>query len=42
MTLTTETITCTGCCREIQVQYLCPHTAPTCLLCCGKHCGAAR
>lgn len=41
MTYTTDTITCTGCTREITVGALCVHTAPTCSYCCGSYCGAA-
>lgn len=39
MTFETDPITCTGCTRVIQIAELCFHTAPTCLLCCGKSCG---
>lgn len=42
MTLETDPITCTGCTRLIKVAELCIHSAPTCCLCCGKHCGAGE
>lgn len=41
MTLTTDHIHCTGCCRDITVAELCHHWAPTCTLCCLKYCGGA-
>lgn len=42
MTYEGTPITCTGCTREIRVLDLCIHTAPTCTLCCGIHCGSGR